>query len=348
MMVSPLNQDRLNRLRRNRKGWWSLWLFIIITTVTTLANFIANDKPLVIHYDQQYYFPVMNFYSDQQLGGDYETEVGYRDPDVQARIASKGWMAWPLIRYSYDTVSENLNKPVPSRPDSENWLGTDDQGRDVSARLIYGLRTSILFGLCVTGLSAIISILIGATQGYFAGRYDLFFQRFIEIWSGLPILFLLIILGSFVQPNFGWLLLILLLFSWMGLSNIVRAEFLRARNFDYVRAAQVLGIGYARIIASHILPNAMVATLTHLPFILCGAISTLTSLDFLGFGLPPGSASLGELVAQGKNNLHAPWLGMTAFFTLSILLSLLIFIGEAMRDAFDVKSNLGQTKSVRS
>jgi len=275
-------------------------------------------------------------YPETTFGGDFETETSYRDPFLKELIAKKGGrMIWPLIPYSYNTINYDLPSPAPSPPSKENWLGTDDQGRDVMARLIYGFRISVLFGLVLTFFSSIIGVIAGGTQGYFGGTYDLVFQRFIEIWSGLPILFLLIIMGSLVEPNFWWLLGLMLLFSWMSLVAVVRAEFLRARNYDYVKAAQALGVSNRMTMIRHVLPNAMVAALTYLPFILNGSITTLTSLDFLGFGLPPGSPSLGEMLAQGKNNLHAPWLGFTSFLSVAVTLSLLIFVGEGVRDAFD-------------
>jgi microcin C transport system permease protein len=288
-----------------------------------------------VRYDGAFYFPVFFDYPETTFGGEFPTEADYRDPYVQKHIAEHGFIVWPLIPFSYNTINYNLGKPAPSSPDAVDWLGTDDQGRDVMARLIYGFRISVLFGLVLTILSSIVGVAAGAIQGYYGGLTDLLFQRFIEVWSGLPVLYLLIILSAIIQPNFWWLLGIMLLFSWMSLVDLVRAEFLRARNFDYVRAARALGVSNPVIIWRHVLPNAMVATLTFLPFILNGSITTLTSLDFLGFGLPPGSPSLGELLAQGKNNLQAPWLGFTAFFTLAVMLSLLIFIGEAVRDAFD-------------
>jgi len=336
MALSPLTRRRLQNFRANRRGWWSLWLFLALFLLTLPAELIANDRPLLIKYGDDYLFPAFRTYTEQDLGGEFATEANYRDPYVQELVQQKGgWIVWPPIRYSYNTINYDLPQPAPSPPTAENWLGTDDQGRDVTARLIYGFRISVLFGLILTVLSSLIGIVAGAVQGYFGGWTDLLFQRFIEVWSGLPTLYLLIILASFVEPNFWWLLGLLLLFSWMALVDVVRAEFLRARNLDFVRAARALGVGNATIMRRHILPNAMVATLTFLPFILNGAITTLTSLDFLGFGLPPGSASLGELLGQGKRNLQAPWLGLTAFITLAVMLSLLIFIGEAVRDAFD-------------
>jgi microcin C transport system permease protein len=335
MTLSPITRRRLANFRANRRGYWSLWIFLAIFGVTLFAEFIANDRPLLVRYDGHYYTPVFADYPETAFGGEFGTAADYRDPYVRKLINDKGWAVWPLIRYSYRTINYDLKVPAPAPPSADNWLGTDDQGRDVTARLIYGFRISVLFGLTLTLLSSIVGIVAGAVQGYFGGWTDLLFQRFIEIWSGLPTLFLLIILASVVEPNFWWLLGLLLLFSWTHLVPVVRAEFLRARNFDYVRAARALGAGNRIIMFRHILPNAMVATLTFLPFILNGSITTLTSLDFLGFGLPPGSPSLGELLAQGKANLQAPWLGLTAFMVLAVMLSLLIFIGEAVRDAFD-------------
>ncbi len=336
LRITPLTRRRLRNFKANRRGFWSLWIFLVLFTVTLFAEFIANDKPLVISYDGELYFPVFVSYPETVFGGDFETEADYRDPYLAELIEERGgWMLWPPIRYSYGTINLDLPVPAPAPPSAENWLGTDDQGRDVVARAIYGFRISVLFGLVLTLFSSVVGVAAGAVQGYFGGWTDLLFQRFIEIWSGLPVLFLLIILASVVDPNFWWLLGIMLLFSWMQLVGVVRAEFLRARNFDYVRAARALGVSNAKIMFKHLLPNAMVATLTFVPFILNGSITTLTSLDFLGFGLPPGSPSLGELLAQGKANLQAPWLGITAFSVLAVMMSLLIFIGEAVRDAFD-------------
>ncbi|HEV2546661.1 MAG TPA: ABC transporter permease [Stellaceae bacterium] len=333
--LTPLTQRRLANFRANRRGFWSLWLFLLLFVVSLFAEFVANDRPLLVRYDSAFYLPVFFDYPETAFGGEFPTEADYRDPYVQKHIAEHGFVLWPLIPFSYKTINYNLSSPAPSPPDAVDWLGTDDQGRDVMARLIYGFRISVLFGLVLTILSSIVGVAAGAIQGYYGGLTDLLFQRFIEVWSGLPVLYLLIILSAIIQPNFWWLLGIMLLFSWMSLVDLVRAEFLRARNFDYVRAARALGVSNPVIIWRHVLPNAMVATLTFLPFILNGSITTLTSLDFLGFGLPPGSPSLGELLAQGKNNLQAPWLGFTAFFTLALMLSLLIFVGEAVRDAFD-------------
>jgi len=335
LRLSPINRRRLENFKANRRGYWSLWIFLALFTISLFAEFIANDKPLVVRYDGEWHFPVVKFYPETAFGGEFKTEADYRDPEVQALIEQKGWMIWPPIRYSYDTINFALTQPAPSPPSGENLLGTDDQGRDVLARLIYGFRISVLFGLTLTLASSVIGVAAGAVQGYFGGWVDLLFQRFIEIWSGLPVLYLLIILAAIVEPNFWWLLGLMLLFSWMALVGVVRAEFLRARNFEYVRAARALGVNNVTIMFRHLLPNAMVATLTFMPFILNGAITTLTSLDFLGFGLPPGSPSLGEMLSQGKTNLRAPWLGITAFMVLAVTLSLLIFIGEAARDAFD-------------
>jgi microcin C transport system permease protein len=335
MKVSPLVARRLQNFRRNKRGFYSLWIFLALFGLSLVAEIIANDKPIVLSYQGQIHFPIFHTYSDKYFGGDFDTAADYRDLQIKANIERDGWMVWPLIRYHYNTVNYNLTRPAPAPPSLDNWLGTDDQARDVLSRVIYGFRISVLFGLALTLSSSVIGVLAGAVQGYFGGRVDLFFQRFMEIWSGLPVLYMLIILSSFVAPNFWWLLGIMLLFSWMGLVGVVRAEFLRARNFDYVRAARALGVADSVIIWRHVLPNAMVATLTFLPFILNGSITTLTSLDFLGFGLPPGSPSLGELLSQGKNNIEAWWLGITSFLVLAIMLSLLIFIGEAIRDAFD-------------
>jgi microcin C transport system permease protein len=342
MTLSPINQRRLANFRANRRGYWSLWLFLVLFVLTLFAEFVANDRPLLVLYDGAVFVPVIKAYPETALGGEFETEADYRDPFVAELIEEKGWLLWPPVPYSYDTFIRELPSPAPSPPTGDNWLGTDDAGRDVVARLIYGFRISVLFGLTLTLASSAIGIAAGAVQGYFGGWVDLLFQRFIEVWSGLPVLYLLIILASVVEPNFWWLLGLMLLFSWMGLVGVVRAEFLRARNFEYVRAARALGVGNVTIMFRHLLPNAMVATLTFLPFILNGSITTLTSLDFLGFGLPPGSPSLGELLAQGKANLQAPWLGVSAFMVLAVMLSLLIFIGEAVRDAFDPRKTFAQ------
>ncbi|MGA3306522.1 MAG: ABC transporter permease [Stellaceae bacterium] len=341
MTVSPLTRRRFASFRANRRGFWSLWIFLVLFGLSLFAEFIANDRPLIVSYAGHLYFPVVSDYAESDFGGDLPIAADYRDRAIAGRIQQDGWMIWPPIPFSYRTINFDLGQAVPSPPSRGNWLGTDDQGRDVLARLIYGFRLSVLFGLALTISSSIIGVAAGAVQGYYGGLVDLSFQRFLEIWSGLPMLYLLIILSSLIEPNFWWLLGIMLLFSWMSLVDLVRAEFLRARNFDYVRAARALGVSNPVIIWRHVLPNAMVATLTFLPFILNGSITTLTSLDFLGFGLPPGSPSLGELLAQGKANLQAPWLGLTAFFFLALMLSLLIFVGEAVRDAFDPRKGGG-------
>jgi microcin C transport system permease protein len=357
--LSPINQRRWQNFKTNRRGYWSLWIFLALFFVTLFAEFVANDKPLYIGLAGGSYFPVFFTYPETTFGGDFETAADYRDPYLQKLIADKGGhMIWPPIRYSYDTHNLDLPTPAPSPPtwmlteaqckpvlerkglkscsDLEyNWLGTDDQGRDVLTRLIYGFRISVLFGLVLTVVSSVIGVAAGAVQGYFGGWTDLLFQRFIEIWTSVPELYLLLIISSVLVPGFFVLLGILLLFSWVRLVGLVRAEFLRGRNFEYIQAARALGVSNAVIIFRHLLPNAMVATMTFLPFIMSGSVMTLTALDFLGFGLPPGSPSLGELLSQGKANVQAPWLGLAGFFTVALMLSLLIFIGEAVRDAFD-------------
>ncbi|MCW5744873.1 MAG: ABC transporter permease [Alphaproteobacteria bacterium] len=335
MKLSPLNRRRLALFRSNRRGLWSLVIFGILFGLSLFAEVIANDRPFLVRYDGAFYMPVFRTYPETTFGGEFVTEADYRDPVVAKLIADKGWILWPPIPYSYSTVVRGTGLTALKPPSGSNWLGTDDQARDVMARLIYGFRISVLFGLILTVLSSVIGVAAGALQGYFGGVVDLLFQRFMEIWSSLPVLYLLIILASIITPSFWTLLAIMLLFSWMALVGLVRAEFLRARNFDYVRAARALGVSNIKLMFRHILPNAMVSSLTFLPFILAGSVTTLTSLDFLGFGLPPGSPSLGELLLQGKNNLNAPWLALTGFFVIAIMLSLLVFIGEAVRDAFD-------------
>lgn len=341
MQLSMINQRRWQHFKSNRRGYISFWLFLLLFSLSLLSEFIANDKPIVVSYQGDLYWPVFNTYPETTFGGDFPTEADYKDEYVASLIEKQGWMLWPPVRYDYAAYNYNLQQPAPSPPSAENWLGTDDQARDVFARLIYGFRISVCFGLILTFLSTVIGIAAGALQGYFGGRIDLFAQRVIEIWNGMPSLFVLIILSSLVTPSFTWLLLIMLLFSWVTLVPVVRAEFFRARNFEYVRAARALGAGHSRIIFRHILPNAMVASFTFMPFILTGAITALTSLDFLGLGLPAGSPSLGELLRQGKENLHAPWLAATAFILLALMLSLLVFIGEAVRDAFDPRKSQG-------
>jgi microcin C transport system permease protein len=356
--LSPLNQRRWQNFKANRRGFWSLWVFLVLFILSLFAEFIANDKPVIASYKGEILFPVLVDYPEEKFGG-FLAVTDYRDPVIQDEIKANGWLIWPPIRYSYRTVNNEIPEAAPAKPSwlydrqtrcqryqfgaddpnctvgNWNWLGTDDQARDVLARVIYGFRISVLFGLALTLCSSLIGVSAGAVQGYFGGWTDLLFQRFIEIWSSIPVLYLILIIAAVLPPGFFILLGIMLLFSWVAIVGVVRAEFLRARNFEYVNAARALGVPNGTIIFRHLLPNAMVATLTFMPFILNGSITTLTSLDFLGFGLPPGSPSLGELLRQGQRNLNAPWLGITGFMTLSIMLSLLIFIGEATRDAFD-------------
>ena len=357
LRLSPINARRMENFKANRRGYWSFWIFIALFTLCLFAEVIANDRPILVAYRGEVLFPILVDYPEEKFGG-FLAQTDYRDPVIRDEINANGFAIWPVIRFASNTINLDLPSPAPAPPtwlqkdpvcakiaqrtggtrcaDLEwNWLGTDDGGRDVLARIIYGFRISVLFGLILAAISSVIGIFAGAIQGYFGGMIDLYFQRFIEIWSAIPSLYLLMILSNFFQPSFFTLLGILLLFSWVALVHVVRAEFLRARNFDYVRAARALGLSNARIMWRHVLPNAMVATLTFLPFILNGSITTLTSLDFLGFGLPPGSPSLGELLLQGKANIAAPWLGLTGFMVIAVMLSLLIFIGEAVRDAFD-------------
>ncbi|HEX2581148.1 MAG TPA: ABC transporter permease [Dongiaceae bacterium] len=333
--MSPLQQRRWRNFRNNRRGFVSLVIFLVLFGLSLGAEFIANDRPLFVYYDHHAYFPVLRDYPETVFGGTFATSTDYRDPFLARSIANRGYAIWPLIPYSAQTIITDLPGPAPSKPDGYNWLGTDDQARDVLARVIYGFRLSVLFGLILTFFSTLVGVFAGALQGYFGGWLDLLFQRFLEIWGGLPFLYILMILSSVIVPGFWTLLAIMLLTSWTWPVGVVRAEFLRARNLDYVRAAKALGLSDGRIMLRHILPNATVATLTFLPFTLSGSVTILTSLDFLGFGLPPGSPSLGELLAQGKANLQAPWLGFTGFITVGGILVLLIFIGEAVRDAFD-------------
>jgi microcin C transport system permease protein len=336
LKLSPITHRRFAIFRQNRRGYWSFWLFMVLFGLSLFAEFIANDRPLLIRFDGHWYVPVLEDYSEETFGEEFlPTEADYTDPDVQKAINARGWMVWPAVPYKFSTIVKDLPSPAPSPPTWQNLLGTDDQARDVLARVIYGFRLSVLFDFALTIISSAVGIAAGAVQGYYGGAIDLLFQRFIEIWNGMPQLYLLIILGSIITPGFWVLLIFLLLFSWMNLTGVVRAEFLRGRNLDYVRAAKALGVSDIALMWRHILPNAMVATLTFLPFTLSGSVTILASLDFLGFGLPPGSPSLGELVAQGKNNLQAPWLGFTAFFVLGGVLTLLIFVGEAVRDSFD-------------
>ena len=334
--MTPLARRRLAIFRAHRRGVWSLRIFAAIFLVTLFAEFVANDRPLLIRFDHRWFCPVLHDYGEDAFGPDFiPVEADYTDPALVQAIRAKGWMLWPAVPFNASTVVKDLAHPAPAPPSWRNLLGTDDQQRDVLARVIYGVRISVLFGFALTIVSSLIGIAAGAVQGYYGGLTDLLFQRFIEVWSGMPTLYMLIILASVITPSFWVLLLFLLLFSWMALTGLVRAEFLRARNFDYVRAARALGVSDAAIMWRHILPNALVATLTFLPFTLSGSVTVLASLDFLGFGLPPGSPSLGELINQAKDNLQAPWLGFTAFIVLGAVLVLLIFIGEAVRDAFD-------------
>lgn len=333
--MSPLMQARFLRFKQNRLGFCCFILFLIIFVVSLFSELIANDKPLLVRYQQSLYFPILKDYPETTFGGSFETATDYQDPAVQQLIQKQGWMISPPIAFSYQTPNLSLAVPVPSAPSSQNWLGTDDQGRDVFARILYGLRVSLLFGFALTLCSAVIGIMVGAIQGYYGGWIDLIGQRILEVWGGLPMLFIVMILVSMFSPSIYWLFLIMLLFGWTELVGLVRAEFLRARNFDYVRAAQALGVTDHEIIFKHILPNAMSSSLSQIPFMLTANIIALTALDFLGYGLPPDAASLGELLLQGKNNLDAPWLVLSGFFTLAIVLSLLIYIGEAARDAFD-------------
>jgi len=332
---SPLAVRRWQNFTANRRGAWSLWIFLALFVLTLFAELVANDKPLLARYNGALYAPVLFTYTETDFGGEFDLEADYRDPYIQDLIRADGWLVWPAIPFAYNTIDYELQQASPAPPSARHLLGTDDQARDVLARVIYGFRISVLFGLALTLLSSIIGIAAGAVQGYFGGLLDLLLQRFIEIWEGLPVLYLLIIMATVIVPGFTSLLILMLLFSWTGLVAVVRAEFLRARNFEYIRAARALGVSDARIMLRHMLPNAMVATLTFMPFILSGSVTTLTGLDFLGFGLPVGSPSLGELLSQGKNNLQAPWLGITGFTVIGVMLSLLVFIGEAVRDAFD-------------
>ena len=360
--LSPINQRRLTNFKANRRGFWSLWIFLALFGLSLVAELLVNDRPILVVYNDEVLAPILIDYPEEKFGG-FLAVTDYRDPFIQDEINANGWMLWPAIRYSYRTVNNEIPVPAPAPPSwmlekeercsryplgvddqncvmgNWNWLGTDDQGRDVVARLVYGFRISVVFGLALTLASSVIGIAAGAVQGYYGGMVDLFFQRFIEIWTAIPTLYLILIVSSVLIPGFWTLFLILLAFSWVALVGVVRAEFLRARNFEYVTAARALGVSNRTLMWRHLLPNAMVATLTFMPFVLNGSITTLTALDFLGFGLPPGSASLGELLAQGKNNLQAPWLGITGFIMISMMLSLLIFIGEAVRDAFDPRKS---------
>ncbi len=333
--LSKLNEERWQRFKANKRGFISLWIFLFFFVLSLFAEVLANDVPLLVSSGGRLYLPLFKEYAETEFGGEFETAADYRDPYVIELIEEEGWIVWPPIRFSYDTINYELPSPAPSPPARDNLLGTDDRGRDVLSRVIYGFRVSVLFGFILTFFSTIIGVSVGAVQGFYGGWIDLLGQRFMEVWSGIPTLYILIILSSVVQPNFWLLLAILLLFSWMSFVGVVRAEFLRGRNFEYVLAAKAMGMSNTRVMFRHILPNAMIATLTFLPFTLSGSILVLTSLDFLGFGLPVGSPSLGELLAQAKTNLQAPWLGITIFLVLSVTLTLLVFVGEAVRDALD-------------
>jgi microcin C transport system permease protein len=336
MRLSPLTRRRLAAFRAHRRGYVSFWIFLTLFVLSLFAEFIANDRPLLIRYDGEWYVPVLQDYPETSFGPQFlPTEADYTLPAVQRAIRAHGWMIWPAIPYNYDTIAKDVGQPSPAPPSWRHLLGTDDEARDVLARVIYGFRTSVLFGFVLTLVSSMIGVAAGALQGFYGGLVDLLGQRFTEIWNGMPQLYLLLILGSIITPGFWVLLGFLLLFSWITLTGVVRAEFLRGRGLEYVRAAHALGVSDPVLMIRHILPNATIATLTYLPFILSGSVTVLASLDFLGFGLPPGSPSLGELVSQGRNNLQDPWLGFTAFFVLGGLLTLLVFIGEAVRAAFD-------------
>lgn len=334
-MLSPMNQQRFERFKKNRRAVWSFWLFLAFLVTSLGSELVANENPLLIKHQNKLFFPVLFSYAETEYGGDFELNADYSDPYLIDLIESDGWILRTIIPFSHNTINKNLPTPAPSPPTAENWLGTDDKGRDVLSNILYGFRLSVTFGFAVTIISAIIGVTAGAIQGYYGGWLDLGMQRFMEFWSSMPTLYMLIILASIVTPNFWWLLLVTLLFGWMGFVGVVRAEFLKTRNFEFVLAARSMGMSDARIMFKHILPNAMVATLTFLPFTLSGSISILTSLDFLGLGMPPGTPSLGELLAQGKANIQAPWLGFSGFFIVSFMLTTLIFIGEGVRDAFD-------------
>ncbi|TWT03071.1 ABC transporter permease [Reyranella sp. CPCC 100927] len=340
MTLSPLTRRRLTVFRANKRGYWSLIIFSLLIVPTLFAEFLANDRPILVRYDGAFYAPILRDYLDTDFGGDLGIPADFTDAELTRQIRAKGWAVWPLIPFNSFNAVKDLGRTGPTPPTARNLLGTDGQSRDVVARLVYGLRISVLFGLILTVVSSIVGIAAGAVQGYFGGLIDLLFQRFLELWSSLPQLYVLILMASIIEPTFWSLLGIMLLFSWTTLVGLVRAEFLRTRNFDYVRAARALGVSDSKIMIRHMLPNATISTMTYLPFIAAGSVTTLTALDFLNFGLPPGSPSLGELLLQGKDNLQAPWLGLTGFFVIAILLTLLIFIGEAVRDAFDPRKIL--------
>lgn len=333
--LTQMSARRIGKFRANSRAYYSLLFFLALFLISLFAEFVANDRPLVVRYQESLYFPVLKDYPETTFGGSFATEANYRNPWVRQKIEAQGWMIWPPIPFSHDTTITDLPFPAPSAPDGVDWLGTDDQARDVMARVIYGFRISVLFGVALTVATTVIGVLAGSVQGYFGGWIDLLFQRFLEIFGSLPGLFILIILASIIPPSVTSLFTILLIFGWTWPVGFVRAEFLRVRNLEYVRAAKALGMSDWRVMTKHIMPNAIVTTLTYLPFTLAGSVTSLTALDFLGLGLPPGSPSLGELLNQGKNNLQAPWLGITGFVVTGSMLILLVFIGEGVRDAFD-------------
>ena len=326
------------RFKANRRGYWSLWIFSILFVLSLFAEVLSNDKPLIVHYDGGYYFPIFKFYSERQFGGDFDTEADYTDPYVK-RLLRKGsnWVLYPLNHYSFNTINYFTMSPNPAPPSADNLLGTDDRGRDVFARLIYGFRLSVLFAFVLTAIGIVVGVVAGAVQGYFGGRLDLYVQRVLEVWQSMPELYLLIIFASIFQPSVLLLIVLLSLFGWMGLADYVRAEFLRGRNMEYVKAAKALGVSNGAIMFRHLLPNSMTPVITFLPFRISGAIVALTSLDFLGLGVPPSTPSLGELLAQGKENIEAWWLSLSTFVVLVGTLVLLIFIGEALREAMDTR-----------
>lgn len=331
--------EKISIFKKNKRAYCSFLLLIFIFVLSLFSELISNDKPLIVKYKNELYFPVFHNYSDEFWGGDFPTAANYSDSLIQNNIKQNGWLIMPPIPYSFNTVDYYLDSATPSAPSKKHWLGTDEEGRDVLARILYGIRLSLIFALVLTFISSAIGIFVGAVQGYFGGKTDIILQRFIEIWDSLPQLFILIIIASVFLPTFLSLLVILLLFSWTGLTGMVRAEFLRLRNFEYVKAAQVLGVGNFRIMFRHILPNALVTSITFIPFIMAEAITSLSALDFLGLGLSQDYPSLGDLVRQGKDNLQAPWIGVSIFVVLSGLLSMLIFIGEGVRDVFDTRKN---------
>lgn len=337
--ISKVHQAQIAAFKKNKRALISSFIFLILFVISLLSEFIANDKPLVLKYQDNFYFPILKTYMDKDFGGDFPTPADFKDPYIIRNINQNGWMLMPIIPFSFNTVDYEINVPTPSAPSKTHWLGTDDEGRDILARILYGFRLSVIFSFLLTFISSIIGIITGAVQGYFGGKIDLIFQRIMEIWETLPQLFIIIIIASIFTPSFWSLLIILIAFSWLSLTGLVRAEFLRTRNMEYVKAAKAMGASNFRIMFKHILPNAVIATITFVPFLLAEGITALTALDFLGLGLPQEYPSLGDLVRQGKDNLQAPWIGITIFIVLSMLLSMLIFIGEGVRDAFDTRKN---------